>query len=126
VTDEEHGRALNISRRDALSFLAGAAIGSSAIGGGAIASDTHSSSAANSSSAAKNFRVRTLTAGTPIAGFADTRTVEAALDFLAAARRRFEEAGYVVQTIRVALNPLLVGASAADQHRPGLFGGRCR
>jgi uncharacterized protein (UPF0210 family) len=114
VTDEEHGHGpLNISRRDALSFLAGAAIGSSTIGGGAIASDSHSSSAATSSSATKNFRVRTLTAGTPIAGFADTHTVEAALDFLAAARRRFEEAGYVVQTTRVALNPLLVGASAA-------------
>jgi uncharacterized protein (UPF0210 family) len=113
VTDEEHSHgALNISRRDALSFLAGAAIGSGAIGG-AIAADSHSSSSANSSSAAKDFRVRTLTAGTTIAGFADTHTVQAALDFLAAARRRFEEAGYVVQTTRVALNPLLIGASAA-------------
>jgi uncharacterized protein (UPF0210 family) len=108
VTDERHSDGtLNISRRDALSFLAGAAIS-----GGAIAADNQSSSSANSSSAGKNFRVRTLTAGTPIAGFADTHTVEAALEFLALARRRFEQAGYVVQTTRVALNPLLVGASA--------------
>lgn len=114
MTDERHSHGtLNISRRDALSILAGAAIGSGAISGGAIAADSHSSSAANSSSAAKNFRVRTLTAGTPITGFADTHTVEAALDFLGLARRRFEEAGYLVQTIRVALNPLLVGATAA-------------
>jgi uncharacterized protein (UPF0210 family) len=113
VTDDGHSQgALNISRRDALSILAGAAIGSGGIGGGAIAADSHSSSTANSSSASKNFRVRTLTAGTPIADFADTRSVEAALDFLASARRRFEEAGYIVQTTRVALNPLLVGASA--------------
>jgi uncharacterized protein len=118
VTDEEHSPgALNISRRDALSILAGAAIGSGAIGGeatssAAIAADGHSSSATNSGSAAKNFRVRTLTAGTPIASFADTHSVEAALEFLASARRRLEAEGYIVQTTRVALNPLLVGASA--------------
>jgi uncharacterized protein (UPF0210 family) len=115
VTDEEHShRAPNISRRDALSYLAGAAaIGGSAIGGGAIAADSRSSPAANSSSAGKNFRVRTLTAGTAIADFADTHSIEAALDFLAAAKRRFEEAGHIVQTVRVALNPLLIGASPA-------------
>lgn len=113
MTQERHSDGtLNISRRDALSLLAGAAIGSGAVGAGAVAADNPSASSANSSSAGKNFRVRALTAGTPIAGFADTHTVEAALDFLASARRRFEEAGYVVQTTRVALNPLLVGASA--------------
>jgi uncharacterized protein (UPF0210 family) len=112
LTDERHSHGtVNISRRDALSFL-GAAIGSGAIGGGAVAADSRTSSAANSSSAAKNFRIRTLTAGTSIDGFADAHTVETALDFLAVAKRRFEEAGYVVQTTRVALNPLLVGASA--------------
>jgi uncharacterized protein len=113
LTDERpRDGTVNISRRDALSFL-GAAIGSGAIGGGTIAADSHTSSAANSSSGVKNFRIRTLTAGTPIGGLADAHTVEAALNFLAVARRRFEEAGYVVQTTRVALNPLLVGASAA-------------
>jgi uncharacterized protein (UPF0210 family) len=113
VTHEERSPgALNISRRDALSILAGAAIGGGAIGGGAIAANSRSS-AANSNSAAKNFRIRTLTAGTPIADFADTHSVEAALDFLASARRRFEQAGYIVQTTRVALNPLLVGASTS-------------
>jgi uncharacterized protein (UPF0210 family) len=113
LTDERpRDGTVNISRRDALSFL-GAAIGSGAIGGGTIAADSHTSSAANSSSGVKNFRIRTLTAGTPIGGLAEAHTVEAALNFLAVARRRFEEAGYVVQTTRVALNPLLVGASAA-------------
>jgi len=105
----------NISRRDALSILAGAAIG-----GSAVAAESNSTAAPNSSPAAapnstpaKNFRIRALTAGTPITNFADTAAVEAALDFLATARRRFEEAGYVVQTIRVALNPLLVGSTPA-------------
>lgn len=103
--------ALNISRRDALSILAGAAIG-----GGAIAAEhapAASPSISPSDSGAKNFRIRTLTAGTPLANFAETHAVEAALDFLGGARRRFEQAGYTVQTIRVALNPLLEGASPA-------------
>jgi uncharacterized protein len=101
--------ALNISRRDALSILAGAAMGGSTLGGSAIAAERASAA----SPGTKNFRIRTLTAGTPLANFADTHAVEAALDFLSGARRRFEQAGYTVQTIRVALNPLLVGATPA-------------
>jgi uncharacterized protein (UPF0210 family) len=114
VTDESASpssstdAALNISRRDALSMLAGAAIG-----GGAIAAEADSRAPPSSSSDAKNFRIRTLTAGIAITNFAETDAVKAALDFLATARRRFEAAGYVVQTTRVALNPLLAGASPA-------------
>jgi uncharacterized protein (UPF0210 family) len=103
--------ALNISRRDALSILAGAAIGGSAIA--AEHAPAASPSIAPSGPGAKNFRIRTLTAGTPLANFADTHAVEAALDFLSGAKRRFEQAGYTVQTIRIALNPLLAGASPA-------------
>jgi uncharacterized protein (UPF0210 family) len=99
---------LHISRRDALSILAGAAIG-----GGGFAAENDPTAAPKANPGDRNFRIRTLTAGTPITDFADTHAVEAALDFLATAKRRFEEAGYVVQTTRVALNPLLVGASAA-------------
>jgi hypothetical protein len=114
VTDEKASpspssdTALNISRRDALSMLAGAAIGS-----GAIAAEADSRAPPSSSSDTKNFRIRTLTAGIAITNFAETDAVKAALDFLATARRRFEGAGYVVQTTRVALNPLLAGASPA-------------
>jgi uncharacterized protein (UPF0210 family) len=100
--------ALNISRRDALSILAAAAIG-----GGAIAAQSDATIQPGSNPGAKNFRIRTLTAGIPIMSFADTHAVESALDFLSHARRHFEQAGYTVQTIRVALNPLLVGASSA-------------
>jgi uncharacterized protein (UPF0210 family) len=108
VTDERRSDgAPSISRRDALSILAGAAIG-----GGALVAENNSTAAPNTGRV-KNFRIRTLTAGTPITSFADTHAVDAALDFLATARRRFEEAGYVVQTIRVALNPLLAGALPA-------------
>jgi uncharacterized protein (UPF0210 family) len=59
------------------------------------------------------FRVRTLTAGTPLKNLADLHAVESALDFLLMARQRFEAAGYEVQTVRVALNPLISGVSSA-------------
>ena len=36
-----------------------------------------------------------------------------ALKFLSEAKRRFEQAGYTVETVRVALKPLLLGATAA-------------
>jgi uncharacterized protein len=132
-----------ISRREAISFIAGAAISGGATAAGATAAGAtaagataagatagdataagataaEATAAENAAAAsprsggtARNFRIRTLTAGTPITSFADTQAVEAALEFLAGAKRQFEEAGYVVQTIRVALNPLLVGATSA-------------
>jgi uncharacterized protein len=108
----------HISRRDALSFIAGAAIGGGTIAGGAmsegaIAAENATESSPRSSGSVKNFRIRTLTAGTPVTSFGDIHAVEAALEFLAGAKRQFEQAGYLVQTIRVALNPLLVGATSA-------------
>jgi uncharacterized protein len=99
---------LPISRRDALSILA-----SAAIGGAGLTAESNPAAAPKTKPGDRNFRIRTLTAGTPITGFADTHAVETALDFLASAKRRFEEAGYVVQTTRIALNPLLLGGSAA-------------
>jgi uncharacterized protein len=61
----------------------------------------------------RRFRIRTLTAGVTLSSYAELQPVEAALDFLRIAKRRFEEAGYSVQTIRIALNPLLAGATSA-------------
>jgi uncharacterized protein (UPF0210 family) len=95
-----------ISRREALSLLAGVALGASAIPANAVdplRSPSHSG----------EFRIRTLTAGTPIENFGDTRAVESTLKFLAAAKKRFEGEGYEVQTVRITLNPLLVGTSPA-------------
>ena len=59
--------------------------------------------------------MRTLTAGTPLMSLTDLHAVESALDFLAMARQRFEATGYEVQTVRVALNPLLGGKSSAER-----------
>jgi len=112
----------DISRRDALSIMAAAALGvaapsdaatpssGAAVSGGAAPADrvSHASDRAREPN---GFRVRTLTAGTSLANFSQLDKVEAALDFLTAARKRFEAAGYEVQTTRIALNPLLVGVS---------------
>ena len=118
MSDPEQG-APNVSRRDALSMLAAAAIGGGAVsaGGGASAGNVVTAGGAAPPSspnrAAKDFRVRALTGGVSISDFSDTGAIEATLDFLAAAKRSFESAGYMVETIRVALNPLLSAASAA-------------
>jgi uncharacterized protein (UPF0210 family) len=57
--------------------------------------------------AGPGFRVRTITAGTNLRGADDTRAVEAAIAFLKGARRVIGDAGYEVQTIRVATQPFL-------------------
>jgi uncharacterized protein (UPF0210 family) len=98
----------HVSRRDALSMLAVAAIS-----GTAMTAQPSSASPPAATADAKNFRIRALTAGVSMADFADTHALDAALKFLGEAKRRFEHAGYTVETIRVALKPLLLGATAA-------------
>ena len=57
------------------------------------------------------FRIRTITLGLPFRGLDDEAALDHAAVFLEGARRRFADAGYVVQTLRVAMPPLpaLVG-----------------
>src|SRR5881628_1430297 len=57
--------------------------------------------------AGPGFRVRTITAGTSLRSAADTQAAEAAIAFLKGARRVIGDAGYEVQTIRVATQPFL-------------------
>lgn len=52
------------------------------------------------------FRIRTITAGIELASPEDLDTLHAAIAFLEDARARFVSAGYEVQTIRVATQPL--------------------
>lgn len=97
-----------VSRRDALSMLAVAAIG-----GGAMTAQKSSDAAGTVNPGAKNFRIRALTAGISLTDFADTQAFATALEFLSKAKQQFEHAGYSVETIRVALKPLLLGATDA-------------
>jgi uncharacterized protein (UPF0210 family) len=52
------------------------------------------------------FRIRTVTAGVNLKSVADFATIESAVAFLTRAKKRFEAAGYQVQTLRIATQPL--------------------
>ena len=60
---------------------------------------------------APGFRVRTITAGTNLKSLADTRALETALATLKRAKQAVTDAGYEVQTIRIATQPLLEDAA---------------
>ena len=51
------------------------------------------------------FRIRTITAGTTLRAPADTERLHAALTFLKSAKRAVADAGYEVQTVRIATQP---------------------
>ncbi len=61
---------------------------------------------ASAAPAGKGFRIRTITLGLPLAALDDLAALDAAASFLAAARARYADAGYEVQTLRLALPPL--------------------
>src|SRR5438552_5802332 len=52
------------------------------------------------------FKIRTVTAGVNLKNTSDLATVESAMGFLQRARRKFEDEGYEIQTMRVATQPL--------------------
>src|SRR5262252_6918719 len=51
------------------------------------------------------FRIRTITAGVNLSSTSDLKTIESAIEFLEHARKKFEDAGYEVQTVRIATQP---------------------
>jgi uncharacterized protein (UPF0210 family) len=60
-------------------------------------------------------RVRTITTGLELSPRGESQRIGTALDFLAAAKRSFASAGYQVETLRIATNPWLAGASPGDR-----------
>lgn len=71
--------------------------------------------ASNSRSALKPVRVRTITAGLELSPQGESKRLDSTLDFLAAAKRAFVNAGYEVQTLRIATNPWLAQATVRDR-----------
>src|SRR5260370_8159716 len=61
------------------------------------------------------FRGRAITGGTTLGDRRDHAPVDAALAFLARARRSFADAGYEVQTVRVATQPLVAGLGPRER-----------
>ena len=52
------------------------------------------------------FRIRTITAGVNLRNTSDLATVESAIVFLQRAKKKFEDEGYEIQTLRIATQPL--------------------
>jgi len=68
-----------------------------------------------STPASRGVRVRTITAGVAMDRIADRAAVERALELLARGRKRFEDAGYEVQTTRVTMPPVLASLDAKSR-----------
>jgi uncharacterized protein (UPF0210 family) len=63
------------------------------------------------------FRIRTITAGVNLDSTSDLKTIESAIEFLQHARKKYEDAGYEIQTVRIATQPFsqyLNGKSRTD------------
>jgi len=60
-------------------------------------------------------RLRTITAGVELASVQDLAAVERALARVNRARKRAEEAGFEVQTVRVATNPIIASLDSAQR-----------
>ena len=73
--------------------------------------------ASNDTAAAKPLRVRTITTGLELSPRGESPRLDSALKFLAAAKRSFVNAGYEVQTLRIATNPWLAGASPGERRQ---------
>ena len=71
--------------------------------------------ASNDKSAAKPVRVRTITAGLELSPRGESPRIESTLAFLAEAKRTLVNAGYEVQTLRLATNPWLASAPSSDR-----------
>src|SRR5712692_7426611 len=52
------------------------------------------------------FKIRTITAGVNLKNTTDLAAIEAAIDFLQRTRKKFEDEGYEIQTLRIATQPL--------------------
>jgi uncharacterized protein (UPF0210 family) len=53
-----------------------------------------------------HFRIRTITAGVNLKSTSDVAAIESAIGFLQRTRKKFEDAGYEIQTLRIATQPL--------------------
>ncbi|HLG14931.1 MAG TPA: DUF711 family protein [Blastocatellia bacterium] len=65
----------------------------------------------------RHFKIRTITAGVNLRNTRDSATIESAITFLQRAKKKFEDAGYEIQTLRITTQPLpeyLAGRSRSE------------
>jgi hypothetical protein len=96
------------SRRDIVLILGAAVLSSTRV------IDFASAQTGNKTNA---LRVRTITAGVELSAALELDRVEKALAFLGRAKEVFAAAGYEVQTIRVATNPVIASMDASSRAR---------
>ncbi|HZF17025.1 MAG TPA: DUF711 family protein [Steroidobacteraceae bacterium] len=91
------------------------------VGTGAMASAIASSSSMadeqKSARGAPRLRVRTVTAGLTLDSLGDLAAIDKTVALLRRARRRFEDAGYEVQTLRIATQPIIAAMDPAARDR---------
>lgn len=97
------------SRREILTFLGALGL--------PLSTMTDLLAASNDPSATKPLRVRTITTGLELSPRGESPRIGSALEFLAAAKRSFVNAGYEVQTLRIATNPWLAGAAPGERRQ---------
>ena len=95
-----------LSRRDILQILALA-------GSAAVAAELEKTSLKLS----KSLRVRTITAGIELDNASQLDRVERAIALLQRGRKHFEDAGYEVQTARIATNPFLAPLDSSTREK---------
>src|SRR5436309_3524901 len=110
---------LNNMRRLLTSALLLTLLASSVGSAGARSTRANGNTATQTKPAAAKhkFRIRTITAGINLESTSDLKTVESAIEFLQHARKKFEDAGYEIQTVRIATQPFtqyLSGKSRTD------------
>jgi uncharacterized protein len=109
------------SRRDVLSAVAAGIAAAElprAVSGAAApdkAAAADKTTAVDKNAAQHPMRIRTITAGAALSKLDDVAAVERALGRLSRARQRMKSAGYEVQTIRVAITPLVAGLDAGQR-----------
>ena len=96
------------SRRNVILMLGAAALSSTRV---------IDFASANNSAETNALRVRTITAGVELSDALELDRVENALAFLDRAKESFATAGYEVQTMRVAINPVIAGLDASSRDR---------
>jgi uncharacterized protein (UPF0210 family) len=70
------------------------------------AQSTPSNTFSKISAKSHRFKIRTITAGVTLKNTSDLVTVESAIGFLQRAKKKFEDDGYEIQTLRIATQPL--------------------
>jgi uncharacterized protein len=83
--------------------------------GAGAAAGAEKTAAVDNSAAPHPMRIRTITAGVALSKIDDVGAVERALGRLSRVRQRMKSAGYEVQTIRVAITPLIAGLDAGQR-----------